>query len=371
MPEAVAEPMQQSETSVEPSPEQRAGRKTTEESSEEPKVLVKIDNLKMHFPVYKGVFFRKEVERVRAVDGLSFEVYEGETLGLVGESGCGKSTTGRAIIQLYEPTEGSVYFEGEDLTKLSPAEMHKRRRDLQMIFQDPYASLNPRMTVGDIIAEPLKVHKLASGTDIQRQVQDLMEIVGLDPRFVRRYPHEFSGGQRQRIGVARALASKPKFIVADEPISALDVSIQAQIMNLLDELQDEFGLTYLFIAHDLAAVRHISDRIAVMYLGHMAELCDGEELYENPLHPYTEALISAVPIPDPDVEATRQRIVLEGDVPSPLNPPSGCVFHTRCPYAFDRCQKEVPEFQEAEDGHFVACHLIDEPQRRDEVDPTE
>jgi oligopeptide/dipeptide ABC transporter ATP-binding protein len=263
-----------------------------------------------------------------------------------------------------------VYFEGEDLTKLEPRAMHKLRRDLQMIFQDPYASLNPRMTVGDIIAEPLKVHNLASGKEMRREVQDLMEIVGLDPRFVRRYPHEFSGGQRQRIGVARALASKPKFIVADEPISALDVSIQAQIMNLLDELQDEFGLTYLFIAHDLAAVRHISDRIAVMYLGHMAELCDGEELYENPLHPYTEALISAVPIPDPEIEETRERIVLQGDVPSPLDPPSGCVFHTRCPYAFERCKKEMPEFKEAEDGHFVACHLIDEPERREGVDPT-
>jgi oligopeptide transport system ATP-binding protein len=334
------------------------------------KVLVRVENLKMHFPMYKGVLFRKEINRVKAVDGLTFDIYEGETLGLVGESGCGKSTTGRALIQLYEPTDGSVYFEGEDLTKLEPREMHKLRRDLQMIFQDPYASLNPRMTVGDIIAEPLKVHNLASGEDRRREVQELMEIVGLDPRFVRRYPHEFSGGQRQRIGVARALASKPRFIVADEPISALDVSIQAQIMNLLDELQDDFGLTYLFIAHDLAAVRHISDRIAVMYLGRLAELCDGEELYKNPLHPYTEALISAVPIPDPEIEETRERIVLEGDVPSPLDPPSGCVFHTRCPYAFERCKKEVPEFQEAEDGHFVACHLIDEPHRRDDVDPT-
>jgi oligopeptide transport system ATP-binding protein len=347
-----------------------ADKKDADKTGADKKVLVKVENLKMHFPIYKGVLFRKEVNRVKAVDGLTFDIYEGETLGLVGESGCGKSTTGRALIQLYEPTDGSVYFEGEDLTKLEPRAMHKLRRDLQMIFQDPYASLNPRMTVGDIIAEPLKVHNLASGKEMRREVQDLMEIVGLDPRFVRRYPHEFSGGQRQRIGVARALASKPKFIVADEPISALDVSIQAQIMNLLDELQDEFGLTYLFIAHDLAAVRHISDRIAVMYLGHMAELCDGEELYENPLHPYTEALISAVPIPDPEIEETRERIVLQGDVPSPLDPPSGCVFHTRCPYAFERCKKEMPEFKEAEDGHFVACHLIDEPERREGVDPT-
>jgi len=335
------------------------------------KALVRVVNLKMHFPVYKGLLVRKEVRRVRAVDGLNFEIYEGETLGLVGESGCGKSTTGRSIIQLYHPTEGSVFFEDEDLTKLSPGALHRKRRDIQMIFQDPYASLNPRMTIGDIIAEPLRVHKLAKGEEVDRQVQELMEIVGLDPRYVRRYPHEFSGGQRQRIGVARALASKPKFIVADEPISALDVSIQAQIMNLLNDLQAEFGLTYLFIAHDLAAVRHISDRIAVMYLGRMAELTDADTLYEKPLHPYTEALISAVPIPDPEVEATRKRIVLEGDVPSPLNPPSGCVFHTRCPYAFERCKKDVPEFKEVEPGHWVACHLSDEPERRDGVDPTQ
>src|SRR5690554_1410517 len=348
-----------------------AANKTAAAAKPDAKALVRVEGLKMHFPVYKGLFVRKEVRRVRAVDGLTFEIYDGETLGLVGESGCGKSTTGRSIIQLYTPTEGSVFFEDEDLTKLSPAEMHKKRRDIQMIFQDPYASLNPRMTVGDIIAEPLRVHNLAKGDEVDRQVQELMTIVGLDPRYVRRYPHEFSGGQRQRIGVARALASKPKFIVADEPISALDVSIQAQIMNLLNDLQEEFGLTYLFIAHDLAAVRHISDRIAVMYLGRMAELTDADTLYEKPLHPYTEALISAVPIPDPEVEATRKRIVLEGDVPSPLNPPSGCVFHTRCPYAFERCKKDVPEFKEVEPGHWVACHLSDEPERRDGVDPTQ
>ncbi|QDG54550.1 dipeptide ABC transporter ATP-binding protein [Persicimonas caeni] len=371
MSEAVADPKEKTDVASEDNSTTRDPKTPKpQDPANENKVLVKIENLKMHFPVYKGALFRKEVNRVKAVDGLTFDIYEGETLGLVGESGCGKSTTGRAVIQLYEPTDGAVVFEGCDLTKLPPKELHRLRRDLQMIFQDPYASLNPRMTVGDIIAEPMKVHKLASGKDIQREVQELMDIVGLDPRFVRRYPHEFSGGQRQRIGIARALASKPKFIVADEPISALDVSIQAQIMNLMDELQDEFGLTYLFIAHDLAAVRHISDRIAVMYLGNMAELCDGEELYENPLHPYTEALISAVPIPDPEVEETRERIVLQGDVPSPLNPPSGCVFHTRCPYAFDRCKKEKPVFQEAEDGHFVACHLIDEPERRENVDPT-
>lgn len=325
--------------------------------------LLEIQGLKMHFPIYEGAFFRKEVARVRAVDGLTFDVEKGETLGLVGESGCGKSTTGRAILQLYEPTAGAVLFEGKDLTTMSKSELHAQRRNLQMIFQDPYASLNPRMTVGDIIGEPLRVHKIAAGQELQRQVQDLMEIVGLDPRFVRRYPHEFSGGQRQRIGIARALASKPRFIVCDEPISALDVSIQAQIMNLLEDLQSEFGLTYLFIAHDLAAVRHISDRIAVMYLGNMVELSPGEALYEDPRHPYTQALISAVPIPDPEIEATRERIVLQGDVPSPLNPPSGCVFHTRCPYAWERCKREAPVFQEVDPGHKVACHLVEEPER--------
>ena len=327
-------------------------------------VLLEIENLRMHFPMYKGALIRKEVNRVRAVDGLNFKIMKGETLGLVGESGCGKSTTGRAIIQLYRPTEGSVKLRGKDLTKLSHSELHPLRRDLQMIFQDPYSSLNPRMTVGDIIAEPIKVHQLESGEAIHRRVQELMEIVGLDPRFVRRYPHEFSGGQRQRIGIARALASKPSFIVCDEPISALDVSIQAQVINLLEDLQNEFGLTYLFIAHDLAAVRQISTRIAVMYLGKMVELTSGEELYRRPMHPYTQALISAVPIPDPEVERDRERIVLTGDVPSPLKPPSGCVFHTRCPFAFEKCKKDVPEFKEAEEGHFVACHLVDDPERR-------
>lgn len=326
--------------------------------------LLQIRDLKMHFPSYKGVFRRKEVSRVRAVDGLSFDILRGESLGLVGESGCGKSTTGRAILQLYRPTAGEVIFEGQDLCKLDKGQMHAKRRDLQMIFQDPYASLNPRMTVGNIISEPLRVHKIASGTDLDRRVQELMDIVGLDPRFIRRYPHEFSGGQRQRIGIARALACNPRFIVCDEPISALDVSIQAQIMNLLEDLQKEFGLTYLFIAHDLAAVRHISDRIVVMYLGHMVELAPGDRLYDNPLHPYTEALISAVPIPDPEVEETRKRIVLEGDVPSPLNPPSGCVFHTRCPFAWERCKREVPPAHEVEPGHLVACHLMEEPHRR-------
>ncbi len=337
----------------------------------EAKPLLQIKGLKMHFPIYKGAFVRREVARVKAVDGLTFDVLEGETLGLVGESGCGKSTTGRAILQLYTPTEGEVIFRGEDLCKLDKATLHSRRKDLQMIFQDPYASLNPRMTVGDIIGEPLKVHKMATGNALLSRVQELMEIVGLDPRFVRRYPHEFSGGQRQRIGIARALTCNPKFIVCDEPISALDVSIQAQIMNLLEDLQREFGLTYLFIAHDLAAVRHISDRIAVMYLGNMVELATGEAMYDRPTHPYTRALISAVPIPDPEIEATRERIVLEGDVPSPLNPPSGCVFHTRCPFAWDRCKKECPQLKESEPGHFVACHLLDEPGREGALPPVD
>lgn len=335
-----------------------------EQETQQDQVLMDIRGLKMHFMTYEGVFRKREATRVKAVDGLSFQVFRGETLGLVGESGCGKSTTGRAILQLYTPTAGEVLFEGDDLCTMDKKTLHAKRRDLQMIFQDPYASLNPRMTVGNIISEPLSVHKMSSGAERDRRVQELMDIVGLDPRFIRRYPHEFSGGQRQRIGIARALACNPRFIVCDEPISALDVSIQAQIMNLLEDLQKEFNLTYLFIAHDLAAVRHISDRIAVMYLGNMVEISRGEDLYARPLHPYTEALISAVPIPDPDIEATRKRIVLEGDVPSPLKPPSGCVFHTRCPFAWEKCSKEKPLMQDVGEGHSVACHLIDEPERR-------
>lgn len=330
-------------------------------------VLLEVRDLKMHFPIYRGALIRKEVNRVKAVDGLNFDIIKGETLGLVGESGCGKSTTGRALIQLYKPTAGSVKFKGQELTTLTKRQIHPLRRNLQMIFQDPYASLNPRMTVGDIIGEPLSVHGLATGSELMKKTQDLMDIVGLDPRFVRRYPHEFSGGQRQRIGIARALATNPDFIVCDEPISALDVSIQAQVINLLEDLQSEFELTYLFIAHDLAAVRQISTRIAVMYLGNMIELTDGARLYERPMHPYTQALISAVPIPDPEVESTRERIVLSGDVPSPLHPPSGCVFHTRCPFAWEKCTAEVPTFKEAEPGHLVACHLVDEPKRRFEA----
>jgi oligopeptide transport system ATP-binding protein len=330
-------------------------------------VLFEVRDLKMHFPIYRGALIRKEVNRVKAVDGLNFDIIKGETLGLVGESGCGKSTTGRALIQLYKPTAGSVKFKGQELTTLTKRQIHPLRRNLQMIFQDPYASLNPRMTVGDIIGEPLSVHGLATGSELMKKTQDLMDIVGLDPRFVRRYPHEFSGGQRQRIGIARALATNPDFIVCDEPISALDVSIQAQVINLLEDLQSEFELTYLFIAHDLAAVRQISTRIAVMYLGNMIELTDGARLYERPMHPYTQALISAVPIPDPEVESTRERIVLSGDVPSPLHPPTGCVFHTRCPFAWEKCTKDVPTFKEAEPGHLVACHLVDEPKRRFEA----
>src|SRR5512132_1695778 len=319
--------------------------------------LLDVKALKMHFPLTQGIIFQRQVGAVRAVDGIDFFVEKGETLGLVGESGCGKSTTGRAILQLYKPTSGEVKFDGVELTKLGGEAMRKMRRRMQMIFQDPYASLNPRMTVGNIIGEPLEVHNLASGKAKTERVQELLKIVGLNPYFTNRYPHEFSGGQRQRIGVARALAVEPDFIVADEPISALDVSIQAQIINLLEELQDKFKLTYLFIAHDLSVVRHISDRVAVMYLGKIVELADRIDLYERPLHPYSQALLSAVPIPDPSVETKRERIVLGGEVPSPLNPPSGCVFHPRCPIAIDRCRQEVPELREIRAGHRAACIL--------------
>ncbi len=320
-------------------------------------VLVDVRNLVMHFPLTKGIIFQRKVGAVRAVDGVSFTIRRGETLGLVGESGCGKSTTGRAILQLYRPTSGEVYFEGIDLTKLKGEQLRRMRRKMQMIFQDPYASLNPRMTVGSIIGEPLEIHGLAKGKEKQERVQELLRVVGLNPYFANRYPHEFSGGQRQRIGIARALAVNPLFIVCDEPISALDVSIQAQIINLLEELQDEFGLTYLFIAHDLSVVRHISDRVAVMYLGKIVELADRTELYTNPLHPYTKALLSAVPIPDPVIERKRERIILTGDVPSPVNPPPACRFHTRCPLADTICRQVEPEWREVRPGHWVACHF--------------
>ena len=321
------------------------------------KNLLDVKALKMHFPLTQGIIFQRQVGAVRAVDGIDFFVEKGETLGLVGESGCGKSTTGRAILQLYKPTAGAVLFDGVELTKLGGEAMRKMRRRMQMIFQDPYASLNPRMTVGNIIGEPLEVHDLARGKEKTERVQELLRVVGLNPYFTNRYPHEFSGGQRQRIGIARALAVEPEFIVCDEPISALDVSIQAQVINLLEELQDRFKLTYLFIAHDLSVVRHISDRVAVMYLGKIVELADRVDLYERPLHPYSQALLSAVPIPDPALEARRERVVLGGEVPSPLSPPPGCVFHPRCPVAIDRCRGEVPDLREIRPAHRAACLL--------------
>jgi oligopeptide transport system ATP-binding protein len=321
-------------------------------------VLVRVHDLKMHFPITQGIVIQRRVGAVKAVDGITFDILHGETLGLVGESGCGKSTTGRAILQLYRPTAGEVYFEDHSLTTMKGEQLRRMRRRMQMIFQDPYASLNPRMTVGDIIGEPLLVHGISKGSQRRERVQELLRVVGLNPYFVNRYPHEFSGGQRQRIGVARALAVNPDFIVCDEPISALDVSIQAQIINLLEELQAEFSLTYLFIAHDLSVVRHISDRIAVMYLGKIVELTSRQKLYDNPLHPYTQALLSAVPIPDPVVEEQRQRIILEGDVPSPANPPVGCNFSTRCPVVMDICKEEEPEFKDEGDGHWVACFRV-------------
>lgn len=321
-------------------------------------VLLEVKNLKKYFPITQGILIQRKVADVKAVDGISLYVNEGETLGLVGESGCGKSTTGRTILQLYRPTEGEVLFRGKDLAKLKGEELRKMRADMQMIFQDPYASLNPRMTVGDIIAEPLEVHNIAKGKEKQERVKELLAVVGLNPYFVNRYPHEFSGGQRQRIGIARAIAVQPDFIVCDEPVSALDVSIQAQVINLLEELQEKFHLTYLFIAHDLSVVRHISDRVAVMYLGKIVEMTDRNTLYENPLHPYTRALLSAVPIPDPVIEEKRERIILVGDVPSPVNPPSGCRFHTRCPLAIPICKQVAPEWRDVGGGHFVECHVV-------------
>ena len=322
--------------------------------------LLEVRNLKMHFPVTSGILFQRKVADIKAVDDVSFSIRRGETLGLVGESGCGKTTTGRCILQLYKPTSGEIIFDGEDLSSLRGSRMRAMRRQMQVIFQDPYGSLNPRMTCGDIVGEPLTVHKLTSGKGEYRdKVADLLQTVGLNPYMADRYPHEFSGGQRQRIGIARAIAVNPSFIVCDEPVSALDVSIQAQVINLLQELQDKFDLTYLFIAHDLSVVRHISDRVAVMYLGHIVEVADRIELYENPLHPYTKALLSAVPIPDPVVESQRERIILTGDVPSPMNPPDGCVFHTRCPIMNDDCRLWMPELREITKDHWVACIRVD------------
>src|ERR1041384_1170346 len=321
--------------------------------------LLRVEHLKMYFPITQGIILQRQVGWVRAVDDITFSVKRGETLGLVGESGCGKSTTGRAILQLYKPTAGTVNFLNKNLTTLGGGDLRKMRREMQMIFQDPYASLNPRMTVGSIIGEPLEIHGLARGRDKQERVQELLRIVGLNPYFANRYPHEFSGGQRQRIGIGRARAVQPSFIVGDEPISALDVSIQAQVINLLEELQEQFNLTYLFIAHDLSMVKHISDRVAVMYLGVIVELATRDELYAKPLHPYTQALLSAVPIPDPVADAKRQRTILQGDVPSPANPPSGCRFRTRCPIAEAVCAETRPEFREIRPGHFVACFFAE------------
>jgi oligopeptide transport system ATP-binding protein len=330
--------------------------KKVENAMSENQVLLKVDGLVKHFPVLRGVF-QRQVGAVHAVDGISFEIRRGETFGLVGESGCGKSTAGRTILQLYRPTAGHVYFDGTDLVSLPREELRRMRKRMQMIFQDPYASLNPRMTVAEIISEPMQVHGMTRGSETMERVNELLEVVRLSSSFAARYPHEFSGGQRQRIGIARALALNPDLIVCDEPISALDVSIQAQVINLLEDLQDEFGLTYLFIAHDLSMVQHISRRVAVMYLGVFMELADVQELYKKPLHPYTQALLSAVPVPDPVVEQGRERIILTGDVPSPVNPPSGCRFRTRCPIAIEKCAVETPVWREISPDHWVACHL--------------
>jgi oligopeptide transport system ATP-binding protein len=316
--------------------------------------LLEVKHLKKHFPI-KGGVFSKTIGYVYAVDDINFTLEKGETLGLVGESGCGKSTTGRTILRLIEPTDGAIYFEGQDITNLDKSAMRALRREMQIIFQDPYASLNPRMTVGSIIGEPLEIHKIAKGSETEERVASLLQKVGLRAEDMRKYPHEFSGGQRQRIGIARALALNPKLIVCDEPVSALDVSIQAQVINLLEDLQAEFGLSYLFIAHNLNVVEHISNRVAVMYLGQIVELASDEELYRNPQHPYTEALLSAVPIPDPTVK--KKRIILEGDVPSPINPPKGCHFHTRCMYKDKICEEVEPEFKDIGGGHWVACHF--------------
>lgn len=321
------------------------------------KVLLKVDNLKKYFPIRTGMFARV-TGHVKAVDDVSFEVYEGETLGIVGESGCGKSTTGRTLMRLTEPTEGKIEFDGTDLTSLSNEDMRKIRREIQMVFQDPYASLNPRHTIAKILEEPLIVHGMGDATERKKKVMEYLKIVGLSEYHAQRYPHQFSGGQRQRVGIARALMTNPKLIIADEPVSALDVSIQAQVLNLMKQLQEDLKLTYIFIAHDLGVVRHISDRVGVMYLGRMVELATSESLYEKPLHPYTQALLSAVPIPDPEFQGDQ--MLLTGDIPSPSNPPSGCTFHTRCPFATEECKQKAPNLREIKPGHSVACHLYNE-----------
>ncbi|MBE9114738.1 dipeptide ABC transporter ATP-binding protein [Lusitaniella coriacea LEGE 07157] len=325
--------------------------------------LLRVENLQVHFPVLQGFLLQRTAGTIKAVDGLNFALQPGETLGLVGESGCGKSTTGRAILQLVRPTGGNVYFKGRNLAQMEGEELRQMRRQMQTIFQDPYTSLNPRMTVGNIVSEPLIVYQLAKGKEKQERVEELLKLVGLNPKFINRYPHEFSGGQRQRIAIARALSVNPDFIVCDEPIAALDVSIQAQVVNLMQDLQEELGLSYLFIAHDLSIVRHISDRVAVMYLGKIVELAESQTLYTNPLHPYTQALLSAIPIPNPEIEAKRDRILLEGDVPSPANPPCGCNFHPRCPYVMDSCRQDPEPFlQDVGNAHQVACHLVNSEQ---------
>ena len=321
--------------------------------------LIEAKELYKYFPIYAGLTSR-HVADVRAVDGVSFTIQEGETLGLVGESGSGKTTIGRLLLRLLPVTKGEIDFEERNILTMNRGDIRRLRRSVQIIFQDPFASLNPRMSIGEIIAEPIRIHGLAKGKDVDDRVRELLGLVGLQPYHANRYPHEFSGGQRQRVGIARALAVQPRFIVCDEPVSALDVSIQAQVINLLEDLQEKFKLTYLFIAHDLSVVRHISTRVAVMYVGKIVELASRDDLYENPLHPYTQALLSAIPIPDPVVEKRRKRIVLTGDIPSPVNPPPGCRFHTRCPLAFDRCKTEVPPLREYAPGHFAACHWVEE-----------
>ena len=319
--------------------------------------ILQVENLKKYFPIQRGVF-RRKVGDIKAVDGVSFDVYRGETLGLVGESGCGKTTAGRTIIRIYEATDGHIFFNGTDLTVIKGKELREIRSRIQMVFQDPYASLNPRMSVYGIVSEPLVIFNAVPKKERKERVEELLQIVGLNPGLMNRYPHEFSGGQRQRIGLARSLALNPDLIICDEPISALDVSIQAQVVNLLEDLQEKLGLTYVFIAHDLSMVRHISNRVAVMYLGKIVELTDRDSLYANPLHPYTQALLSAIPVPDPFLEEKRERILLEGDLPSPANPPNGCNFNTRCPRAFDTCYEVEPEYVEVEPGHYCACHLV-------------
>ena len=318
--------------------------------------LVQIRNLKMHFPVTEGTIVQKTVAHVKAVDGVSFDINRGETLGLVGESGCGKTTVGRCILQLERPTDGEIMFDGRNLTQLTQKELIPVREKVQVIFQDPYSSLNPRMKIGAMLEEPMRVHGIITNASKRKErVRELLSVCGLDPKFADRYPHEMSGGQRQRVGIARALALDPAFIICDEAVSALDVSIQAQVINLLEDLREQFNLTYLFIAHDLSVVRHISNRVAVMYLGNLVELADGNGLFDNPTHPYTRALLDAVPIPDPVVEEDREHRIIKGEVPSPMNPPSGCVFHPRCPMAVDSCRSSVPEFREIASGHYVAC----------------